>query len=520
MEGKAMSEEQVKINEGFVAGVGLGSNTGFGVGRMTQGLVRNHALLDRFEDRRKDIIFDGQAEEQSLTIFPASESAMTIVGAHFIRAGETDRRGHSFCHGMIVDNETFSKEILPYLDTDVFNSQFLTGPQEALGDEGEEVLKFHPVAKEDTDCGEADTGDEEKMKLLYAFALKTVAAEAHYIVQIGSAGRKAFLRTLYELLPPPFRYRMESCSCGEYDQMFNVLIAADQPYTTMERYKTRTLNQILSEDISEEEKRYPNIYMIAADKMMRTGFYDFLEANVPNAECRKDISVQKLQEFLEKRGLSYGIKFTDLEDEEKDLLKDALININPDIFGDCYTVPKEVPLLRDLEEYSHILDACGKNKKQGLGLSIALGEKDQALDAALRLQRQYRDQIVKGLEWIKREGAQQLNAIQYLYSEDKVLKSVMGTIASIGLSVELLDNSKPVIGLSRLHRDIKISGRTTREMVDRGVNLGKALQDSSNNFNGTGGGHDIAAGAMIPYEAKDNFLHLVDEMVEYQLNND
>ena len=124
------------------------------------------------------------------------------------------------------------------------------------------------------------------------------------------------------------------------------------------------------------------------------------------------------------------------------------------------------------------------------------------------------------LEWVKKEGAQQLNSIQYLYSEDKVLKSVMGTIASIGLSVELLDDSKPVLGLSRLHKDIKISGRTTREMVAKGVNLGKALQDSSNNFGGTGGGHDIAAGAMIPYESKDNFLHLVDEMVEYQLSND
>ena len=226
------------------------------------------------------------------------------------------------------------------------------------------------------------------------------------------------------------------------------------------------------------------------------------------------------QEFLEKMNLSYGIKFTDMEDEEKDLLKEALININPEIFGDCYTVPKEIPLLRDLEEYSYILDACGKNKKQGLGLSIALGERDHAIDAALRLQRQYRDQIVKGLEWIKREGAEQLNTIQYLYSEDKVLKSVMGTIASIGLSVELLDNSKPVIGMSRLHKDIKISGRTTRDMVARGVNLGQALRDSSNNFTGTGGGHDIAAGAMIPYEAKDQFLHLVDEMVEYQLSND
>ena len=226
------------------------------------------------------------------------------------------------------------------------------------------------------------------------------------------------------------------------------------------------------------------------------------------------------REFLERMNLSYGIKFTDLEDEEKDLLKNALMDINPDIFGDCYTVPSEVPRLRDLEEYSYILDACGKNKKQGLGLSIALGEKGPALDTAVELQRQYRDQIVKGLEWVKREGPVQLNNIQYLYSEDKVLKSIMGTIASIGLSVELIDESKPVLGLSRLHKDVKVSGRTTRPMVDKGVDLGKALHDSSNNFGGQGGGHDIAAGAMIPYEHMENFLHLVDEMVEYQLGSD
>ena len=230
-------------------------------------------------------------------------------------------------------------------------------------------------------------------------------------------------------------------------------------------------------------------------------------------------NLEGAREFLEKMNLSYAIKFTDLEDEEKDLLKDALISINPEIFADCYTLPKEVPLLRDLEEYSYILDACGKNKKQGLGLSIALGERQQALDVALKLQRQYRDQIVKGLEWIKKEGAKQLNSIQYIYSDDKVLKSVMGTIASIGLSVKLLDDSKPVLGLSRLYKDVKVSGRTTREMVKNGVDLGKALKDSSNNFAGTGGGHDIAAGAMISYENMDNFLHLVDEMVEYQLKN-
>ena len=56
-------------------------------------------------------------------------------------------------------------------------------------------------------------------------------------------------------------------------------------------------------------------------------------------------------------------------------------------------------------------------------------------------------------------------------------------------------------------------------MVEKGVNLGKALKDSSNNFHGQGGGHDIAAGAMIPYDSKDNFLYLVDDMIKYQLNN-
>ncbi|WP_409200307.1 DHHA1 domain-containing protein [Methanobrevibacter sp. DSM 116169] len=223
--------------------------------------------------------------------------------------------------------------------------------------------------------------------------------------------------------------------------------------------------------------------------------------------------------FLEKIGLSYGIKFSDLEGEERDILKDELIKINPEIFGNVYTVPKENKKLSDLEEYSYILDACGKNKKFGLGLSIAIGERDKALDVALDLQRKYRDQLIKGLEWVKKEGAMQLDNIQYLYSEDKVLKSILGTIASISISTKLIDSNKPVIGISRLVNDIKISGRTTREMVDKGVNLGKAFNDASANFQGQGGGHDIAAGAMVPYESMDNFLNIVNDIIEHQINS-
>jgi RecJ-like exonuclease len=55
-------------------------------------------------------------------------------------------------------------------------------------------------------------------------------------------------------------------------------------------------------------------------------------------------------------------------------------------------------------------------------------------------------------------------------------------------------------------------------MTEMGVNLGYALENASKSFNGSGGGHNIAAGAVIPYREMDNFLNLVDEIVRTQLN--
>ena len=66
---------------------------------------------------------------------------------------------------------------------------------------------------------------------------------------------------------------------------------------------------------------------------------------------------------------------------------------------------------------------------------------------------------------------------------------------------------------------IKVSSRTTDNMDNKGVNLGQIMNQASNNFNGSGGGHNIAAGATIPFDQMDNFVNIVNEMVEYQINN-
>ncbi len=221
--------------------------------------------------------------------------------------------------------------------------------------------------------------------------------------------------------------------------------------------------------------------------------------------------------FLEKIGLSYGIKFNDLSNEEKDVLKEELVKVNPAIFGNVYKINGEIPQLSRIGNYSQIIDACGKNKKQGIGLRICLGDRQEALQEGMELLKKYHDGVLKGLEWIKKEGSTEMDYIQYIYTEDKSIKSFMGTLSSIGIEVGLLNPEKPVLALSRMDPLIKVSGRTTLKITAKGVNLGKALEQASKNFNGAGGGHTVAAGAVVPRNSQDNFLNLVDDIIKSQI---
>ncbi|MEM1883145.1 MAG: DHH family phosphoesterase [Candidatus Bathyarchaeia archaeon] len=46
-----------------------------------------------------------------------------------------------------------------------------------------------------------------------------------------------------------------------------------------------------------------------------------------------------------------------------------------------------------------------------------------------------------------------------------------------------------------------------------GVNLGEIIRVAAERCSGIGGGHDIAAGAQIPYEQKMSFLKYVNSLV-------
>jgi len=224
--------------------------------------------------------------------------------------------------------------------------------------------------------------------------------------------------------------------------------------------------------------------------------------------------------FLEKIGLSYETKFPDLNNEEKDTLKNELVKVNPEIFGKIYQIKDEIPLLKNIDDYSQIIDACGKKKKYGYGLSICLGDREESLQEGLNYLKNYQDTIIKGIEWIKKEGSREMDHIQYIYTEDKDIKSFMGTLANVGLDLKLFNQDKPVLAISRMDPLIKVSGRTTLANTKKGINLGQAFEQASHSYGGTGGGHTVAAGAVVPRNNKDNFLNLVDEIIKTQLEED
>lgn len=228
-------------------------------------------------------------------------------------------------------------------------------------------------------------------------------------------------------------------------------------------------------------------------------------------------NMENTNEFLDKHNIPQDKLLSQLSKEEYETLKNELININEDIYGKIYTIPNIRRELTNIEEYSNLLNACGKNKEYPAAISIEMG-KYQQMEYAKSLLSKYSSTMQNGIEWIKREGSIQEENIQYIYTEDKEQKKIAAAVSSIGIDLEILPD-KPILSLMKMDNLIKVSSRTTDNMIEKGVNLGVIMNQASNNFNGSGGGHNIAAGATIPANQKDNFIHLVDEMVDYQINN-
>ncbi len=233
--------------------------------------------------------------------------------------------------------------------------------------------------------------------------------------------------------------------------------------------------------------------------------------------------------FLKKIGLELekenGLRsLSDLDDSETRRLFSSLsshmVNQGCDssvihqLIGTIYIFKLEEPgtPLRNGREYASMLNACGRMARQGLGLSICLGDRGEALLEAQDVLDDYRRKIAESLDWIQEN--KKVVEMDYLYTisaEDKVEDTVIGVVSGILLGQGILKREKPIISTAWSEDEkIKVSARGLDSLVDKGIHMGRVMQEGAELVDGGGGGHDIAAGAYIPMGKEEEFLKAVN----------
>jgi len=170
--------------------------------------------------------------------------------------------------------------------------------------------------------------------------------------------------------------------------------------------------------------------------------------------------------------------------------------------------------LRDAREFGTMLNACGRMGEAGTGISVCLGDRSEAVKAAMKTLSEYRSGINRALDGlssdpsrIERQGSLVLVRAQGLVDE-----RMLGPVISI-LTSSLAFNDKVVVGSSESgESELKISSRVGDDYPGE-VNLGVIMREAAEAVEGVGGGHAMAAGAKIPAAKAEAFSKAVSARI-------
>ncbi|OPY51098.1 MAG: ssDNA exonuclease RecJ [Methanosaeta sp. PtaU1.Bin112] len=250
---------------------------------------------------------------------------------------------------------------------------------------------------------------------------------------------------------------------------------------------------------------------------------------LPGLSGNEDACIAFLKEVGIRLGGERWRRWIDLSQEERASVVTAILrkglrsgisNVKLErLIGEVYVLLKEQEgtELRDASEYSTLLNATARYGHADVGLRVCMGDRDKAFSEAQRLLGQHRQNLVNGLKLVSEGGITALKSIQYFDAGDAIMDTIVGIVA--GMSFQMGDRSRPILAFARTAEgQLKVSARGTQDLVRSGLDLADALSRCAQAVGGVGGGHNIAAGATIPPQAKQEFLDLMDAAVGSQLS--
>ena len=199
--------------------------------------------------------------------------------------------------------------------------------------------------------------------------------------------------------------------------------------------------------------------------------------------------------------------------EEKTKLTDAIVKESLEhekfskklIFGDVLTLKNFPDELSDAKEFATILNACANMNEPAIGFALCLGN-GKILPVARNLLKAYRKIIGNYMRWIENnpESIKQTESATYILGKDVINENFVGTIVSMLFK----PNEKTLIGFGNSTDGIKISGRS------KNFNIRDAIVEAASACNGRGGGHENAAGALIPNDSEEKFIEVFENFIK------
>lgn len=168
-----------------------------------------------------------------------------------------------------------------------------------------------------------------------------------------------------------------------------------------------------------------------------------------------------------------------------------------------------------IDEFSTIINACGRLGEAEKGVKILL---EDDLELAEKISKKYGREISSALRFVEENSDNQEliyeDGIGVIDAGDSIDADFIGTVTTITMSNGLF-SAPIVIGMAEAEKDrLKVSSRATKEAVENGLNLGEVVEQAATEVDGEGGGHNVAAGAKIPGEKKEEFVEKISEQVK------
>ncbi|MFB9805316.1 DHH family phosphoesterase [Haladaptatus pallidirubidus] len=223
-------------------------------------------------------------------------------------------------------------------------------------------------------------------------------------------------------------------------------------------------------------------------------------------------------------------RWVDLTDEERQIVASALVKRAmrkgvpaakiEGLAGTSYTLAAEEKgtELRDVSEFSTLLNATARYERADVGLAVCLGDRGDALERARTLLTNHRRNLSEAINWVQTEGVTREENVQWFHAEDRVRETIVGIVAGMAVGADGIDRGTPIFAFADKNEDeVKVSGRGTPGLTREGLDLSVVMKEASRAVGGDGGGHNVAAGATVPKGTESAFIERADEIVGEQL---